>query len=89
VDFVVELPKSSDFNAVIIVVDSISKSTYFILTYTTTITAEGTARLFLYYIWKLHGLLNHVVLDRNLQFVILFTQELYHFLEIEITLFMA
>ena len=59
------------------------------LPYTTTITAEGTARLFLYYVWKLHGLLNHVVLDRNLQFVILFTQELYHFPEIEITLFMA
>ena len=87
-DFVVELPKSSDFNAVIIVVDSISKSAYFILTYTT-MTAEGTVRLFLYYVWKLHSLPNHIVLNRDLQFVILFTQELYYLLEIEIILFIA
>jgi len=47
VDFVVELPLSSSHNAVITVVDSVSKRVHFILTHMT-VTAEGAARLFLY-----------------------------------------
>jgi len=47
VDFVVELPLSSGYDAVITVVDSVSKRVHFIPTHTT-VTAEGAARLFLY-----------------------------------------
>jgi len=47
VDFVVELPLSSGHNAVITVVDSVSKRAHFILTHTT-VTVEGTAQLFLH-----------------------------------------
>jgi len=54
-DFVVELPKSSRHNAVMIVVDSVSKRAHFIPTHIT-VTIEGAAKLFLHYVWKLHGL---------------------------------
>jgi len=76
VDFVVELPFSSGHNAVMTVVDSVSKRAHFILTHTT-VTAEGAARLFLYQVWKLHGLLKCVILDRRPQFIAHFTSELY------------
>jgi len=47
VDFVVELPPSSGHDAVMTVVDSVSKRVHFIPTHTT-VTAEGAARLFLH-----------------------------------------
>ena len=47
VNFVVELPLSSRCDAVMTVVDSVSKWAYFIPTHTT-VTAEGAARLFLH-----------------------------------------
>jgi len=55
IDFVVELPESSGCDAVIMVVDLISKRAYFILVHTT-VTIEGVARLFFHNLWKLHGL---------------------------------
>jgi len=47
VDFVVELPLSSGHDAVMTVVDSVLKRAHFIPAHTT-VTAEGTARLFLH-----------------------------------------
>ena len=47
IDFIVELPKFSRYDTVMMVVDSISKRAYFILTYTT-VTAKGAAKLLLY-----------------------------------------
>jgi len=81
VNFVVKLLESSGHNAVMTVVDSISKRVHFVPTHTT-VTAEGAARLFLHYIWKLHSLLKRVVSDRRPQFVALFTKELYRLLGI-------
>jgi len=63
------------------VVDAVSKRVHFIPTHTM-VTAEGAARLFLHYVWKLHGLLKRVVFDRGPQFVALFTKELYRLLGI-------
>jgi len=83
VDFVVELPKSSGHDAVMTVVDSISKRVHFIPTHTT-VTAEGAARLFLHHVWKLHGLPKRVVFDRKPQFVASFTKELYRLLGIRL-----
>jgi len=83
VDFVVELPLSSGHDAVITVVDSVSKRAHFIPTHTT-VTAEGAARLFLHQVWKLHGLPTCVVLDRGTQFVACFTRELYRLLGIKL-----
>jgi len=83
VDFVVELPLSSGHDAVMTVVDSVSKRAHFIPTHTT-VTAEGAARLFLHQVWKLHGLLKCVVSDHGPQFVVCFTRELYHLLGIKL-----
>jgi len=83
VDFIVELPSSSGYDAVMTVVDSVSKRAHFIPTYTT-VTAEGAARLFLHHVWKLHGLPGQVVSDRGSQFVAEFTRELYKKLGIKI-----
>jgi len=82
-DFVVELPLSSGHDAVMTVVDSVSKQAHFILTHTT-VTAEGAARLFLHQVWKLHSLLKCVVSDRGPQFVARFTRELYRLLGIKL-----
>jgi len=65
------------------VVDAVSKRVHFILTHTT-VTAEGAARLFLHYVWKLHGLPKRVISDHGPQFVALFTKELYRLLDIQI-----
>ena len=49
VNFVVKLPESSRHDAVMTVVDSISKRVHFVPMHTT-VTAEGAARLFLYHV---------------------------------------
>jgi len=88
VDFVVELLLSSGHDAVMTVVDSVSKRAHFIPTHMT-VTVEGAARLFLYQVWKLHGLPKHVVSDCGPQFIARFTQELYRLLGIKLASFTA
>jgi len=51
----------------------------------TMVTAEGAARLFLHYVWKLYGLPKRIVSDHRSQFVALFTKELYRLLGIRIS----
>jgi len=84
VDFVVELPESSGHDAVMTVVNSVSKRVHFVLTHTM-VTAEGAARLFLHHVWKLHSLPKRVVSDRGPQFVASFTKELYRLLRIRLS----
>jgi len=85
---VVELPESSGHDAVMTVMNAVSKRVHFIPMYTTA-TAEGAARLFLHHVWKLHGLLKRIVSNRGPQFVALFTKELYRLLGIQISSFTA
>jgi len=84
VDFVVELLESSRHDTIMTVMDAVSKRVHFIPTHTM-VTAEGAVRLFLHYVWKLHGLPKHVVSDCRPQFVALFTKELYRLLGIQIS----
>jgi len=84
----VELLESSGYDAVMTVIDSISKRVHFVPTHIT-VTVEGAARLFLHHIWKLHGLLKHVVSNRRPQFVASFTKELYRLLGIRLSSFTA
>jgi len=81
VNFMVELPESSEHDAVITVIDSISKKVHFVPTHTM-VTAEGVTRLFLHHVWKLHSLPKHVVSDCGPQFIASFTKELYRLLGI-------
>jgi len=83
VDFVVELPFSSGHNAVMTVVDSVSKRVHFIPMHMT-VTVEGVARLFLHQVWKLHSLPKCVISDRGPQFIACFTKELYCLLGIKL-----
>jgi len=82
-NFIMELPLSSGHDAVMTVVDSVSKRAHFILTHTTVI-AEGAARLFLHQVWKLHSLLKCIISDHRPQFVAYFTRELYRLLGIKL-----
>ena len=83
VDFIVELPDSVGHDAIMVVVDSLTKRAHFIPTFTT-LSAAGTARLFVRHVWKHHGLPCKVVSDRGPQFVVEFTQELYRMLGIRV-----
>jgi len=84
VNFVVELLESSGHNAIMTVMDSVSKRVHFVLMHTMVI-AEGAARLLLHYVWKLHSLPKHVVSDRGPQFMASFTKELYRLLDIQLS----
>jgi RNase H-like domain found in reverse transcriptase/Reverse transcriptase (RNA-dependent DNA polymerase)/Integrase zinc binding domain/Chromo (CHRromatin Organisation MOdifier) domain len=83
VDFIVELPESNGYDAVMCCVDSVGKRAHFIPTHTT-VTALGAARLYLHHVWKLHGLPDAFLCDRGPQFVAEFTRELYRLLGIKL-----
>jgi hypothetical protein len=72
VDFIVELPESHGYDAIMCVVDSLTKRAHFIPTHTT-LNAEGTALLFFKEVWKHHRTPQAVVSDRGPQFVATFT----------------
>jgi hypothetical protein len=88
VDFIVKLPESHGYDAIMCIVDSLTKHEYFIPTHTT-INAEGTALLFLKEVWKHHGTPRVVVSDRGPQFVTGFMCELYKLLGIKLALLTA
>jgi hypothetical protein len=54
VDFIVELPESHGYDAIMNIVDSVTKCVHFIPTHTT-MTAEDAAHLYLREVWKHHG----------------------------------
>src|SRR6266516_7376218 len=82
-DFVVELPESNGYDAVMCVIESMTKCAHFISTHMM-VSALGAARLYLHNVWKLHGLLSIVVSDHSGQFVAQFTRELYQLLGIKV-----
>ena len=83
IDFVMELLESNGKDAIMVVIDSVTKQSHFIST-VTTLSATGTAQLYLRHIRKNHGLPKSVVLDRGPQFVVEFTKELYRLLRVKL-----
>jgi transposase InsO family protein len=83
IDFIVELPESHGYDAIMCIVDSLTKRAHFIPTHTT-INVEGTALLFHKEVWKHHGTTRVVVSDRGPQFIATFTCKLYKLLGIKL-----
>ena len=85
VDFITKLLLVAGKDTILVVCDRLSKMIHFMVTTEETL-AEGLVRLFRDNIWKLHGLPESVVSDRELQFVAELTKELNRMLGIEIRL---
>ena len=77
-----KLPIVARKDAILVVCDRLSKMAYFVATIEE-MSAEGLARLFRDNMWKLHGLPESVVSDRELQFAAELTKELNKILGIE------
>ena len=82
VDFITKLPMSKGHDLILVICDRFLKMSHFVVT-TEKTTVEGLARLFRDNVWKLHGLPESVILDREPQFAAGLTKELNKMLEIE------
>jgi hypothetical protein len=61
-DFVTGLPQSDEFDAVMVIVDRLSKQRH-LIPYHTTANAKDVADIYLHEIWKHHGLPSHITSD--------------------------
>jgi hypothetical protein len=66
-DFIEELPTSNGFNAILVIVERLTKIGFFIPC-NTDITSEGVAKLYLQHIFSKHGIPSDVVSDRGSEF---------------------
>jgi len=82
VDFIMKLPVVAGKDAILVVCDRLSKMMHFVATTEGTL-VEELVRLFRDNVWKLHELLESVVLDRGPQFAAELTKELNKMLGIE------
>ena len=67
-DFITKLLLAQGYNLILVVVNRLTKMVHFIPTIEKTL-AEGLARLFRDNMWKLHRLLESIILDRGPQFM--------------------
>ena len=81
-DFITKLPLAQGYDSILVVVDRLTKIVHFIPT-TEKMLAEGLAGLFRDNVWKLHGLPESIISDRELQFVAEIMWELNRMLGIE------
>ncbi|KAG8713777.1 hypothetical protein FRC09_018344 [Ceratobasidium sp. 395] len=81
-DLITQLPESEGFDAILTVVDRLSKMVHFIPT-TSNATAIDVANLFVTYVWKLHGLPKKTISDRGPNFNSKFLRQLYKRLDIK------
>lgn len=81
--FVTDLPKSEGYNAILVLVDRLTKMRHLIAT-TKEMDSREVARLSIDNVWKLYGLPDSIVSDRGTQFVAEFWRLLCHRLEISL-----
>jgi hypothetical protein len=67
-DFITHLPASQGYDAILVVVDRLTKMKHFLLCKGTCDSKE-VAQLYIEHIWKLHGLPKTIISDRGPQFV--------------------
>jgi len=82
------LPIVAGKDAILVICNRLSKITHFVTT-TEETTAEGLARLFRNNVWRLHGLLESMVSDREPQFVVELMRKLNKMLGIQTKLLTA
>src|SRR5260370_24513265 len=79
-----ELPDSKGYNAVLVVVDCLSKQIHTIPT-VTSLDSTGVAQLFLKHVWHHHGLPEEVISDCGPTFISNFSHELVALLRVKLT----
>ena len=87
-DFITKLSLAQEYNAILVVVDWLTKMVHFIPTTEKTM-AEGLAKLFRDNMWKLYGLSKSIISDRGPQFTAELMRELNQMLGIESKMLMA
>jgi len=87
-DFITKLPLAQGYDAILVVCDRFSKMAHFIAT-TEKTSAEGLAKLFRDHVWKLHGLPESIISDKEVQFAAGMMKELNNLLGIQTKLSMA
>src|SRR5438552_780654 len=75
-DLIAPLPKSSSYNAILVIVDKSTKKAVFVPT-NTTLTSKGFAKLLVHHWIKHFGLPQTITSDRGPQFIAEFTQAFY------------
>ena len=84
IDMIGELPDLKGYNAVLVVVDCLSKQIHTIPT-VTSLDSAGVAQLFLKHVWHHHGLPEEVISNRRPAFVSNFSCELAPLLGVKLT----
>ena len=84
-DFITGLPPSHAFDAILVIVDRLTKQSHFIPT-TTTVDAPALAWLYLSNVVKLHGVAESIISDRGSVFVSSFWKALQHLLHTDLKL---
>ena len=87
-DFITKLPLAQGYDVILVVCDRFSKMVHFITT-TEKTSAKGLAKLFRDQVWKLHGLPESIISDREVQFAVEMMKELNNLLGIQTKLSMA
>ncbi|GKD31487.1 retrotransposable element Tf2 [Tanacetum coccineum] len=84
-DFIERLPKSQGKDVILVVVDILSKYSHF-MALSHPYTVSQVAQLFLDNIYKLHGLPENIVSDRDKIFVSSFWKELFKLLQVQLNM---
>jgi len=74
-DFIEQLPSSSGYTSILVIVDRLSKQSLFIPMYDT-ITSRDLAQLFILHVFSKHGVLSHITSNCSSEFVLHFFHSL-------------
>jgi hypothetical protein len=84
-DFIIELPESQGYDAVLVAANHHTKCAHFIPS-VLAVSTEGTAWLFWDHVWKHHGWAQKIITDQETQFTAKFTCTLNQLLRMEMAL---
>ncbi len=87
-NFVIELSESKEFNAILMIVDRLTKMHHYIFCTTTEedANAEKIVRLLINHVWKLHELSSTIISDRDSHFISLVWKTICQILKIDVKL---